>query len=660
MTETTPQPAAKNVRANDNDGVLTAAHFVLEKFCKQALESNTRGPAELTKLATSFGINRSYRTLINALNKYKSSGLASLKRKEYSGKGESRSFSESALIILQRHYVSSLVMKNAYEDMHKELRSAAVSFIDISTGEEFIIKNGLLHEHPAELQGLTLPSSYSTKFIEGIYRLPGYDPSRIDNNSFELRVGSYKSACRYLGTLDVNEPALFYGRYGIHDYRNKRQHTMKLNYSHLLPGEYIVGDGKQLDVIVISEDWRRVYRPWLMGWYDMATRRYCYELAVHEDSTSIANSLSVAIQQWGVPQSVKTDNGSSYKSGRFQEMCRFFNIEQKFATVKLARAKPIESMHNIIDNLLKSAVGYTGNKYVEMPLDTRERIKLAIGAQRDAKKYAKAVKENTGFSFNIADPDARLKRSKRRLMHISELKELLESKFDEYHERIHGGLKEDKLGRQAYNINCKDESVNELGEKINCPNGRYLYHVKQGFKPVAAEPGIVALYASNFELRTVQLKTGINLANGEYWHSKLSGIAAQRVVIRYSSVGSRHIYVFHSEELQKVRERSQLDKDIMDSLKFICIAKLQTIIDYNDEPAYKDELILQRTEEKAIRDALQNNVLLNVSGVINPPQSNIIQLTGSETDVQEIKQAESEIIEESKPKKNKYKDVDLF
>lgn len=86
MTETTPQPAAKNVRANDNDGVLTAAHFVLEKFCKQALESNTRGPAELTKLATSFGINRSYRTLINALNKYKSSGLLRLKEKNIQAK----------------------------------------------------------------------------------------------------------------------------------------------------------------------------------------------------------------------------------------------------------------------------------------------------------------------------------------------------------------------------------------------------------------------------------------------------------------------------------------------------------------------------------------------------------------------------------------------
>ncbi len=663
MQETTPvtDPIDQH---NTNDGVLTAAHFSLEKFCKEAIASNVKGFVKLTELAKTHGINRSYRTLIDLVKKYKTGGLTALKRKEYSGKGDTRSFSDHALRILQKKYIDCLVIRNAYEDMHKELRKIAQSFIDVSTGEEFLIKDNLLHE----MTGGTAISIHSTKFVECVYRLPGYDESRINNEKFQVRAGSYKSACRYLSALKENEPALFMNRFGIHDYRNKRQHPMKLSYSHLNPNYYLVGDGKQLDIIVISEDWRRVYRPWLMGWYDMATRRYCYELAVHEDSESIANSLAVAIREWGVPEKVKTDNGSSYTSGRFDEMCKFFNVEQHHATVKLARAKPIESHHNVIDNLCKSSIGYTGGKYVDMPLDTRERIKLALGAQRDAKKYAKLIKENIGFSFTIADPDARLKKSKRRLMHISELNELLSEKFDEYHERTHGGLKKDKLGKQVYNLNCKDELINEYGEKLNSPRGRYQYYVQQGFKPVTADPAIVALYASNFDLRTVQFKTGINLANGEYFDAKLLGVAGKKVLIRYTSPGAMNIYVFTSDELQKISDRKQLTHEIHQGLKFICIAKRQEIIDY-DDPRYKDELILQRAEERSLRESLG----ITKYGAATPysreaggrPQdgvaySNIIQLNPASEMADEIKQAEKEIIANKKPSSNKYKDVDLY
>ena len=366
---------------------------------------------------------------------------------------------------------------------------------------------------------------------------------------------------------------------------------------------------------------------------------------------------------WGIPKAVKTDNGVAYRSGRFSEMCRFFNIDQHFAKVKLARAKPVESMHNILDNLLKTSIGYTGNKYQEMPQDTKDRLAFCMKKQADVKKYEKFVKENEGFQFTLGNPEARLKSSKRRFMHITELEELLNAKLAEYHERVHGGLKSDKLGRKVYNVNCTDPQINQMGESLNSPNGRYKYHVAQGFKPVFADPAIIGLYATNWDLRVVQTKTGISFGNAEYYHPKLSTIAGKLVQIRYAHTDPSEIYVFTSDELQKIkRDRNSVTEEISRSLDrgFVCIAEKQMLIDYNDKPAFTSQLILQREEEQRLRESIGKGKRIQPPQFPAAGESNIIQLTGAESTVDEIRREEARITENRTPKKNKYKDIDLF
>lgn len=648
---TTPGVSACPVASNPQPHPLNAAHFKLESFIKFCIVNNLKGMAAINSAANQHGIALTYWSIIRKINQYQSSGIEGLKRKEYKSKGEPRSFSPEALRIMQSKFVESQVMVLAYEDTHKYFRAIAESFIDTSTGEEFQIK-GSLNLSLSEGEGSpgNIVAFTPASFKEGIYIIQNSKFSI--HNSNEVRVGSYKSACRFLSHIKINNAdTLHYHKYGLHDYRLRRQHTMKLNYSNLAPCSLLVGDGKQLDILVISDDWRRVHRPYLFGWIDAATRRYCWWLGLSETSENIANSLSAAIQSWGVPDEIKTDNGSAYISGRLKEMCRFFGIKQHFAIARLARSKMIESFHNIIDNMLKSQIGYTGNRYQAMPEDTKNRLKLVAGEQRDIKRLEKFIKEQDEFCLTLPmEPEAKLRRSKNRFMHIGELTELLTGTFEQYHNRLHGGLQTDKLGKQVYNINCKDELINNMGEEINNPYGRYKMYLSAGFKPVTADPGIVALYTTDFELRTIQIKTGINFSGAEFYHPQLARFAGEHVIIRFSSRSAKSVYVFHSVQLQEINHRKHLTAEIMNGLKFICIAERQELIDYND-PAFKEKLILQREEERRIRNTNGASPLRGEDGV----GSNIVEMTGSEDTVHHIRQAEEEI--KIKKSKNKYSDV---
>lgn len=628
-------PQQHQPEAPETNQPVTSGTLKLQVMIRYIIDSGIKGEEQILKVAKEHDIKLSYQSIRRKLAQYNDKGVTAFTRKEKSGKGDLKSFSNEVLLKLDKVFGDRIrggCAVRAYEDVHKYLRGISREFIVADTGEVFLIHDGYL----CEVDNQNIISQYTTKFVSGVYRLK---PENIQSADCELSIGSKRSAERFLKSIkDNNADALFLNRFGIYDFRNKRQHTMKLNYSNLQPNDLITGDGKLLDVLVISDDWKRVYRPWLMGWQDAATRRYCYAIAETESSESIANSLSVAINKWGIPKKTKHDNGKAYKSGRFAQMKQAFSIDTHFATVKLARAKMIESLHNIIDQLMRTQIGYTGNKYQEFPQDTRERLKLVAGEQRNIKKLEKLFKDstpddNTRISIS-GNMEARLKQSKKRFMHISELTDLLECKFEEYHERIQGGLDKDTLGKEVYNINCKDKLITEAGKSFNSPNGRFSYYQKKGFIPVTADASVVSLYAMNIEMRTVQLKTGISLNNEEYYHSSLAKYAGDKVLIRYTSKTANIIYVFHSSELQMIADRRQLTNEIIQSLKFICVADKQRLIDYNDA-TFKDELLIQRSEEKRLCNAVSQNS-------IKPDTASIHSLTGIESQIPDIHQAEDD------------------
>jgi hypothetical protein len=615
----------------------------LQACLQYIIDNQVKGINDVLKVAANYKVQLGYASIMNKLKAFKSHGPAKLLRKEKSDKGEIKSFSSEVQRKLQAIYTSPLggCALTAYNDTHTWLRSISREFISIKTGECFKISNGCLYD----IQNSKIISAQSARYEPGIYKIA---VDKLNDTDVELQIGSLSSATRFLRSVKKNNSdALYYNKFGLYDFRNKRQHAMKLNYSHLQPNELWCGDGKMLDLLVISDDWKKVYRPWLMDWYDMATRRYCYEIAETENSESIANSLAVAITNWGIPKSVKHDNGTSYLSGRFDAMKTSFGIKTHHKKVKLARANPVESMHNIVDNMCKPLPGYTGNKYQEFPEDTRNKLKFTLGVHRDLKKIEKLFKDKKAtdtYYENISNPESRMKANKNRLLHISELRKILDEKMNEYHNRTQRGLAGDKLGEKVYNRLCTDELINEMGENLNTPAGRYEYKLKMGFVPVMADPSAVSIYAMNFELRTIQLKRGITLNNNEFYHAAMRNYGGERVLIRYTNPNSDILYVFHSEELQKISDKKYMTTELFKDLKFICIAEKQKLIDWGDKESFTEQLTIQKNEERRLRETFREE-----------KKTNIHTLTGIEGQIPEIHQAEENYQERQMNKINPIK-----
>lgn len=613
-----PATATATATAPVNSSLLN-----LESLLKKIISDKITGKENILNAAKDLNVNLKYSAIRQKLTNYVNNGINGLRRKQNNNKGEPVSFHPEVLKLLTEKFFSKTggVVINAYKETHDYLRSVSASFVKSDTGEEFRIINNYL----CDISNEKIISAQTTLYSQGVYTL---------NSGEELSVGSYSSASRFLNALKKENPYLdFYNRYGIYDFRNKLQHTMKLNYSNLQPFDLIIGDGKQLDIICITDDWKRVARPWLFGWYDAATRMYCYHLGFSETAENLCHSLASAIIQWGIPKVCKHDNGKAYLSSRFSQMKKSFNIETTLARVKLARAKPIESFHNVLDQLFRTSIGYTGNKYQLMPEDTRNRLRLVAGHQRDIAKLEKEIKEENNIFLSLpANPEARLKTSKNRFMHISELVSLIDRKLEEYHERIHGGLEKDSLGKEVKNINCADELINELGTRFNSPDGRYEYYLKKGFQPVTAAPDTVSLFTMNFDIRTVQIRTGISFNNEEFFSPKLVPLAGRKVLFRYVNLNSDELYVFTSDALRSVELKRHLTPEIVNSLKFVCIAEKTRMLDYND-PSYSVNIENQRREEKSLRLALKDS----------RSKSNIIAFTGVESELASINQAEEEL-----------------
>ncbi len=608
----------------NNLGKATAEDFKLEKFLREAIENKLKGNS-LKKFALESGIVYSYPSILNKLKSYKDKGISGIVRKERKDSDELRSFSNEVLQRLQHTYSESQSMLDAYESTHKWLRDNSAKFI--FRGAEYDIANGNLYE-VNDAKTIMLVSALYT---DGIY---------LTEDGDELKIGSYRSAARYLSDLKQSKAdQLHFKRFGLHSYRLKRQRSINLNYSNLLPNDLWSGDNKRLDILVIDWDWKSVFVPWLSGFYDLATRRYIYELTKSANSKSISNALCKAFKQWGIPKEINSDNGKDYIANRINNLLQSLNIKQRHSINYNAKAKPVESFHNIIDNKTKVLPGYIGNRYDVMPEETKILSKEFLKVKNLHNLYDKNIHdEEIRITLN-GNLEGKLRKSKKRFLHISEFIQKFEEILSEYESTVQGGLKKDKLGRQVYDRLCKDELINEFGEKLNTPSGRYDYKCRQGFIPTLVQDEIISLFAMNQTLRTVQLK-GIAFRDQYYFSPKLKEYIGKKVLIKYLDTDSAYVYIFSSDFIQKIQTDSifnKLDQDeVNKDLKFIDVADRIKVYDYGDNK-FIEQLKEQRAEEKQIKETI-----------------GVTRLTGLETTINEIKEAELELISK-KQKINKLK-----
>jgi len=121
------------------------------------------------------------------------------------------------------------------------------------------------------------------------------------------------------------------------------------------------GDATPGDVMLLDG------RHHVMGWVDIFSRRG--KLLVTKTSTAqaVATSLRRSILDWGVPEQVKTDNGSDYKSKRVRRVFQQLGIEHLVADPFSGWQKPhIERFfrtfsHGIVEYL----PGYSGHNVAE-------------------------------------------------------------------------------------------------------------------------------------------------------------------------------------------------------------------------------------------------------------------------------------------------------
>lgn len=602
----------------------TQDNFELEKFLKEAIELNLKGSA-LIELSQKYNLDYSYPSILNKIKLYKEKGISGIVRKERSDTKELRSFSNEVLHKLQNIYSESQSMLHAYESTHKWLRENSTCFI--FRGAEYQIANGNLYE----FNDAKTISLVSALYTDGIY---------ITHDGEELRIGAYRSAARYLSELKhTKADHLHFKRFGLHSYRLKRQRSISLNYSELMPNDLWSGDNKRLDILVIDWDWKSVFVPWLSGFYDLATRRYCYEITKSANSKSISNALSKAFKTWGIPKEINSDNGKDYIANRINNLLQSLNIKQRHSIKYNAKAKPVESFHNIIDNKTKILPGYIGNRYDVMPEETKILSKEFLKVKNLHNLYDKNIHdEEIRITLN-GNLEGKLKASKKRFLHISEFIQKFEEILSEYQSTVHGGLMKDKLGKQVYDRLCTDELINEYGEKLNTPSGRYEYKCRQGFIPTLVQDEIISLFAMNQTLRTVQLK-GILFRDQYYFSAKLKELIGKKVLVKYLDTDPAYIYIFTSDLIQKLQNETILNKldqdEINKDLKFIAVADRIKVYDYGDS-SFKEQLAEQRNEEKQIKEAI-----------------GVTRLTGLVTTIDEIKEAELELISK-KSKQHKLK-----
>lgn len=612
--QNSPNPSVNLTKSVFKLPEATSDNFKLEKFIKEAISNNVKG-SDLIALAQNHEINCSYPTLLSKIKNYKSSGISGIIRKERKDSSEIRSFSNDVLLKMQSIFSESQSMLHAYEATHKWLRDNSSRFI--FKGAEYDIANGNLYEYN---DNKTI-SLISALYTDGVY---------VTHDGEELKIGAYRSAARYLSDLkQSNADQLHFRRFGLHSYRLKRQRSITLNYSNLMPNDLWSGDNKRLDILVIDWDWKSVFVPWLSGLYDLATRRYCYEITRTPNSKSISNALCKAFKAWGIPKEINSDNGKDYIANKINNLLQSLNIKHRHSIRYNAKAKPIESFHNIIDQKTKVLPGYIGNRYDAMPEETKLLSKEFLKVTNLHKMYDKTIHdEEIRYTLN-GNLEGKLKVSKKRFLHISEFINVFEEILSEYNSTVHGGLKKDKLGKKVYDRLCSDNQINEYGEKLNTPEGRYEFKCRQGFIPTMVQDDIISLFAMNQTMRTVQLK-GILFRENHYFSSKLKSLIGKKVLIKYLDTDSSYIYIFSSDLLQKIQNDTFLNKmnqdEINKDLKFIDVADRIKVFDYGDQN-YRQQLSEQRSEEKQIQETI-----------------GVTKLTGMEATIDEIKTAELELL----------------
>jgi transposase InsO family protein len=237
----------------------------------------------------------------------------------------------------------------------------------------------------------------------------------------------------------------------------------------------------------------------VLGVIDVFTRRVMFHVAKTSSAAGVAALIRRAILAWGVPQRIKTDNGTDYKAKHIALLCDELKIEQRFCVAYSPDQKPfIERVFKTFQHkFVELLPGYIGHSVADRQ-DIRARTSFA---DRREGKVAEGVTLTPAQFQEACDRWAEY----------------------EYARSPHEGLG----GKSPFEV-----YTNWRGATLRV-NERAL--------------DILLMPAADGDGLRVVGKTGIKVAGAVYNAAELGGLEGQRVFVRVDDGDLGRVFVFDAD-----------------------------------------------------------------------------------------------------------------
>lgn len=232
----------------------------------------------------------------------------------------------------------------------------------------------------------------------------------------------------------------------------------------------------------------------VIGVIDMYSRRLQFRVSKTSKAEAVALAFRKAVLAWGVPESVRTDNGADYKSNRFRTVVRDLEIEHLFCMPFASEQKgTIErAMRTMSHGVMDLLPGFIGHNVAER----------------------KVIEARKSFAERIMAPGE--------VIEVALTAEQLQQKLDQWCEAIYGRNEHRGLGTTPW-------------QKANDWRGT--------IRRIGDERALDALLSEIAGQRSVT-KKGIRLDHHEYIAAELVAYIGQEVHLRRDVDDMGRVFVY--------------------------------------------------------------------------------------------------------------------
>jgi putative transposase len=192
---------------------------------------------------------------------------------------------------------------------------------------------------------------------------------------------------------ELPEDQIYRARHGFEAWNRKYGYYLDRDYSKIKPGEILISDHAQVDVLVRLSN-GKIAAPWVTAFRDFKTSKWLGWLhhAEAPNSDHVFQAFYFAVRDFGRPTDIIIDNGKDYRvrdfaggrkrhsishdEYRMVPMLTLLGVTPHFAIPRNAQAKPIE--RDFLKNkewFSKHLKGYRGGNVKERPEALREEVR---------------------------------------------------------------------------------------------------------------------------------------------------------------------------------------------------------------------------------------------------------------------------------------------